>query len=86
MDGTIYDVPVPGAIDGIKRLQDAGYNVMVFTSVAPTGSKRNRLIREWLKRHGLKIKVTNRKYHAIAIIDDRAIRFTHWRDILNYFL
>ena len=86
MDGTIYDVPVPGAVEAIKKLQEADYNVMVFTSISQLGSKREKWIRQWLKKQGLKIRVTHQKYPAIAIIDDRAIRFTHWRDILNYFL
>lgn len=31
------------------------------------------------------IGITNKKRAAIAYIDDRGIRFTNWRDIINYF-
>ena len=30
-------------------------------------------------------KITNKKVGGI-IIDDKAIRFTNWRDMLNYFV
>ncbi|NGX49322.1 MAG: hypothetical protein K940chlam5_00920 [Candidatus Anoxychlamydiales bacterium] len=86
MDGTIYDEPVPGAIDAIKKLQKAGFKVIIFTTKSTLGDKRNKWIKVWLKTRGLYLEVTHTKYPAIAIIDDRAIRFTHWRDILNYFL
>lgn len=31
------------------------------------------------------IGITNRKLPALAYVDDRAIRFTNWNDIVNYF-
>jgi len=51
------------------------------------GQKRNKAIKKWLEKYGLKnIQVTNTKLSARAYIDDRAIRFTNWRDILSYFI
>ena len=85
-DGSIYDEPVEGAIEAIKRLQKAGFEVFIFTSRSQKGEARNQAIRRWLRKHGLKIEVTNIKKPAMAYIDDRAIRFTHWRDMLSYFL
>ena len=38
----------------------------------------------WTKK-GI-IGITNRKLAAVAYIDDKAIRFTNWRDVGNYFL
>lgn len=86
IDGSIYDKPVPGSIEALKKLQEAGYEVIIFTAKSTLGAKRNKEIREWLKSYGLKLKVTWTKLPAIAIIDDRAIRFRSWRDTLNYFL
>lgn len=86
-DGSIYDDPVEGSIEAIKRLQKEGFEVFIFTSRSSKGAVRNQAIRRWLKKHGLdNIEVTNIKKPAIAYIDDRAIRFTHWRDMLSYFL
>jgi hypothetical protein len=31
------------------------------------------------------VGITSRKLAAIAYIDDRAVRFTNWMDIQNYF-
>ena len=86
-DGSIYDEPVEGAIDAIKKLQKNGYEVVVFTTKTSLGWKRNRAIKQWLKKHDLDLNVTNIKLHSIAIIDDRAIRFeNNWRSMLNYFI
>ena len=87
VNGRIYDEPVDGAIKAIKMLKDRGFKIIICTARSPLGEKRNGWIRIWLEKHGLKdIKVTFKKPRAIAYIDDRAIRFTNWRDILNYFL
>lgn len=78
-DGTMYDDPIPGAIEGIKKLQKAGYEVYVFTA-------RNNTIplaKEWLKKHGLDIEVSNIKKPAIYYIDDRAIEFKDWASTLD---
>jgi hypothetical protein len=90
-DGTIYDEPMPGAIEGLKRLQER-YAVFVFTSreveqvlpwlegwgfdVAADGPPYPRF---WNDRE--QILVTNRKLPAVAYIDDRAVRFTDWASL-----
>jgi hypothetical protein len=90
-DGTIYDVPMAGAIDGLKRLQER-YAVFVFTS------REIEQVVPWLEGWGLdvaadgppwpafwnsqdQILVTNRKLPAVAYVDDRGVRFVGWRDI-----
>ena len=104
-DGTIYDVPVDGAIDSIKKLQSQGWQIVIFTTRSKDGDSRNYKIQDWLESYGFetlchglidyvdnlpfsksKIVITNTKIPARAIIDDRAIRFTNWRDILSYFI
>jgi hypothetical protein len=95
-DGTTYDVPVEGAFDQIKKLL-ASYCVYIHSTrdseqileyvlfhapdilcrVIPHDSV-------FWNDVGV-LGVSNRKIAAIAYIDDRAIRFTNWRDIGNYF-
>lgn len=89
-DGTIYDPPMPGALEGLRTLmeQDA---IFIFTTrdISQVGS--------WLLEHGFSVRlghdgpfwnergrllVTNRKLAATAYLDDRAVRFTDWRQAL----
>lgn len=85
--GKVYDTPVEGAIEALKKLQDNGYEVVIFTTESSRGQERHDEIKEWLKKYGVNLKVTSTKLPAIAIIDDRAIRFEgNWRSVLNYFL
>ncbi|MFC8515514.1 hypothetical protein [Streptomyces sp. NPDC057257] len=95
-DGTIYDPPMPGALEGLRVLmqQDA---VFIFTSrsteqVADWLFERGDFNVEWEPpgesiyefwndRH--RILVTNRKLPATAYLDDRAVRFTDWDQALT---
>jgi hypothetical protein len=89
-DGTIYDEPIPGAIEGIRALQGR-YAVYVFTSREPVS------VCHWLEERDIPatvdlppdnvpdfwnsqavVLVTNRKLPAVAYLDDRAVRFTDW--------
>lgn len=96
MDGTIYDPPMDGALEGIEKLMET-YNVFVFTT-------RDKVpVAIYLNRHGFRaivdmdniakhrvfwntpdtILVTNKKLAAHAYIDDRGIRFTGWPNLLE---
>lgn len=80
-DGSIYDGPIEGARDALRLLKKKGYKVVIFTA-RPNADE----IVGWLKTHRIEVdEITNKKPKAVAYIDDRAIRFTNWRDILNYF-
>ncbi len=86
-DGTIYDGPVVGAFQAIKKLRDKGYNIVIFTS-RPV--EQHKEILDWCIFWAIDfdfddIPITNIKPIASVFIDDRAIRFTSWKDILNYF-
>lgn len=87
-DGTIYDGPLPGALDAIRELQTR-CAVFVHTSRSPEQ------VAEWLRSHGVDavsdaafdgafwnrqdlVLVTNRKLAAVAYLDDRAVRFVDW--------
>jgi ribonucleotide monophosphatase NagD (HAD superfamily) len=92
-DGTIYDKPMEGAVDAILRLMKRGYRIVIFTCRAETEDGRRDVLK-WLDKHFdwertvghfYEPEVTNVKPKAIAYIDDRGLRFTNWKDMLNYF-
>lgn len=92
-DGTIYDEPMPGAIEGIKRLLRVACVYILTTRDRvqvvewmqkqcdiPCLALPNNAVR-WM-RPGV-IGVTNEKLLCSHIVDDRAVRFTNWTDIVN---
>ena len=79
-DGTIYDPPVDGARHAIKLIRMKGYNVVIYTARPDLED-----VARWLKEKKIIVDdVTNIKPKAMMYIDDRAVRFTNWRDMLNY--
>lgn len=91
-DGTIYDEPLEGAYDGLQKLAKH-YNVVVWTAKARAdrglvnGKTGVELIWEWLKKHKMNqfvSDVTAEKPRGIAYIDDKAIRFTTWEEVLQH--
>jgi len=83
VDGSIYDDPMPGALEATLRLIRRGYTIVVLTARTNHDDVTAWLIKnKFPSEHML---VTNVKPKAIAYIDDRAIRFTNWADVLNYF-
>jgi phosphoheptose isomerase len=85
-DGTIYDDPISGAYEALKRLASK-YTVIMFSTKARSdrglvdGKSGTELIWEWLIKHDMAQfvnKVTAEKPRARFYIDDKAIRFTDW--------
>ena len=94
--GDIYDPPMPGAAEALVKLSKR-YSVFILTArparevldwcfihfpdsqfcLVPDD------VKFWDSPY---IGVTNRKLPALAYIDDRAVRFTNWQDMKNYFL
>lgn len=92
-DGTVYGPIIPGAKDAIIKLSKK-YNIIIFTAKAKqdrpliNGKNGVELVKEWLDKHGLLsyIKdVTAEKPRALVYIDDKAIRFTNWKETLDQF-
>ena len=95
-DGTIYDPPLPGALDALTELMK-DYAVFIHTTRdagAVAGWLADRGFdtlldvdgpthpkREFWNEQGV-LLVTDRKLPAVAYIDDRAIRFTDWPQAL----
>lgn len=76
-DGSIYDDPMPGAINACKALA-INFDLVVFTTREDIGA-----VSGWLSGHRFpSITVTNKKPLAVVYIDDRALRFTSWAQTL----
>lgn len=103
-DGSIYDVPIPGARDALLDLLNE-YAIFIHTT------RESLQVVEWMNNHlfprdlfplvpivitekhlpedlefwnsQTEILVTNKKYPALAYIDDRAIRFLNWTQAMK---
>ena len=90
-DGSVYDEPVPGAIEGLRALMTS-HVVVVSTA------RRDLLaVAKWLRLRGIHavaddgtiskwakgdtVLVTNQKLPAVAYLDDRAVRFLDWETV-----
>lgn len=85
-DGTIYDDPIEGSEEALRKLSDK-YTLILYTCKAKpdrglvNGKTGTELVWEWLKKHDLDkyiSKVTSEKPRAVAYIDDKAISFSNW--------
>jgi phosphoheptose isomerase len=90
-DGTIYDEPVDGVADALKQLSSK-YTIVVYTCKAKKdrglvdGKTGTELVWQWLEKHNLAQyvnKVTAEKPRACYYIDDKAIKFTDWKQVLE---
>ena len=91
-DGTCYGRPIEGAIDAIELLSKK-YTIIIFTCKANpsrpliNGKTGIELVWEWLKKYSIDkyVKdVTYNKPNALFYIDDKAIHFNNWDNILNH--
>jgi ribonucleotide monophosphatase NagD (HAD superfamily) len=91
-DGTVYDPPIEGAIETIKKLSEK-YTIVIFTAkVKPdrplvNGKTGTQLVEEWLKKYDVfqyVDYVTAEKPRAILYIDDNGYRHTNWVDTLKF--
>lgn len=92
-DGTIYGLPIEGALQSIENLSDMGYLIKVFTCKchpdrplvdSKTGTE---LVSEWLESHGIMKYVEEvvwGKPHAALYIDDKGYRFENWENTLAF--
>ena len=90
-DGTIYDDPIEGTEESLKRLSEK-YTLILYTTKAKpdrgliNGRPTIELIWEWLDKHNLSkyiSKITSEKPRAVAYIDDKAVRFHNWDKCLE---
>ena len=90
-DGTIYDDPVDGVEEALKRLSK-DYILIIYTCKANperplvNGKTGIELIWEWLKKYGFDEyieDITYTKPNAKYYIDDKAVRFTNWNQVIG---
>lgn len=95
-NGNIYDEPTEGAFDAIQTMLKT-HNVVILSTRDPKQILEWFLKQPyWLypikvipkgtvfwKEKGV-VGITDKKLPALYYIDDRALRFTNWKDMLNY--
>jgi hypothetical protein len=76
-------VPMKGAEEGLRKLEEMGYKPWIFTS-RPAYEEIE--IWEWLRRWGMKKYVhgiITGKPLFLVVIDDRAIQFKNWEQAVK---
>lgn len=98
--GLLFDLdaePLPGAIESLKRLKEAGYKIIIFTSrlspiwldsVGQTSLQHINYIRDYLARHDFEADgFTAQKVPSVAYIDDKAYRYdNNWKELTDTIL
>jgi hypothetical protein len=73
-DGTIYDPPIPGAVEAANQL--AMHCRLVVQSTRARTEEGRRAIATWLRVYGFPpMKITAEKEPATIYVDDRGYRF-----------
>tara|TARA_R110000824_G_scaffold16307_3_gene67771 strand:+ start:3487 stop:4458 length:972 start_codon:yes stop_codon:yes gene_type:complete len=90
-DGTIYDDPVEGVKEALKKLAEK-YTVIIHTCKARAdrglvnGKTGTELVWAWLEENDLSqyiSKVSAEKPRAVAYIDDKSVKFDNWDNCLE---
>lgn len=89
-NGEVYGDLIEGSKECMKFFIDKGYRVVILTArIQPKYSdseEQKGKMTEWLTKNGFLLdqhyhEVTNNKPSAIMYIDDKAVRFTNWREM-----
>jgi hypothetical protein len=73
--------PMAGARDALKKLRAAGHTIVVYTA---RGWGEYRVTKGWLDEHGFVYDGLHMgKPVADVWIDDRALPFANWQDVLK---
>ena len=90
-DGTIYDEPIEGSRESLKKLSEK-YDVVIFTCKSKpdrglvNGKTGTQLVWEWLEKYDMAkfvSKVTSEKPRAKVYIDDKGINFQNWKETIS---
>ena len=90
-DGTIYDEPIEGSYEALEAISKK-YTIILYTCKAKpdrglvNGKTGAELIWEWLDKHNMSqfiSKVTSEKPRAVAYIDDKAVFFDNWDNVIK---
>ena len=91
-DGTVYDTPIEGSLDAIKKISTK-FHIVIFTAKASkdrpliNGKTGKEHVIEWLKENGFYpyIKdVVIEKPRAILYIDDKGYKFNNWIETISF--
>lgn len=92
-DGTVYDDPIEGSLEGLRKIKDMGYNIIIFSCKSRSdrphvnGKNGTEMIWDWLKKHKvneLVSDVVSEKPRAAIFIDDKGYRFENWKDAIKF--
>jgi len=92
-DGTVYDDPIDGSLDSLRKIKNMGYNIIIFSCKSRSdrpkvnGISGTQMIWEWLAKHGvdhLVSDVVSEKPRAAIFIDDKGYRFQNWEDTITF--
>lgn len=85
--------PMPGAVERLRALRQAGHYVIILTarSMGTSNSNLGKVVRnigkltlDWLERYGVEYdEIYFGKPNAEVYLDDRAIRFSQWSDVTD---
>lgn len=90
-DGTIYGDLIDDTREALEYLSNK-YTLIIYTCKAKperplvNGKTGTELITEWLKKHDLYKyidSITHEKPRALFYIDDKAIKFENWKQIMT---
>jgi len=90
-DGTIYDRPIEGAAASLKKLEDRGCQIVIYSTRAEgkyingdwQEGQSDKMI-EWLKFYGIPYhEIASGKPLAHVYIDDRGLRFEDWNSTMK---
>jgi hypothetical protein len=90
-DGKLADPPQPGVRESLSELKDKGLEVVIFTTRAskqsntkPSADELIKELEQYLEYYNIPYDfITAEKLSAIAYIDDKAVRFTNWLDVMD---
>lgn len=90
-NGILVDDPMDGVKEAIDHFKGLGFEIIIFTTraskshnVNPTSEQLIQDLQKWLKEHEIQYDaITADKLPALAYIDDKAIRFTNWFDVIK---
>ena len=76
--------PIEGAKESLAKLQEMGYNVVIYSCRADS-EEGLELVREWLDKHEIPYDsiFEGEKPFSKYFIDDKAIHFDSWKNVLK---
>jgi hypothetical protein len=73
--------PMPGALESLEALYDQGHQIIIHTMRGNSPS-----VQDWLDHYGIDYHhITNVKPGADLYIDDKALRFENWVQVMALF-